>query len=188
MDNVKTAKMTLTRVSSGISSQLSGQNGTLSYGSNVSAVAGFKMEQAKDDAGHAYDIVSVVGEVDVNDPASIIVEVFCKQDASFDEVDLEARYQDIPAGTSLEVASTESVYSIPRETLPNQSGLVSAIDTNVSPFDASLTLKLWITEPDALQAGSKVSLQMFSIEGGGGGLCRRRCWRRSTSISPTNLN
>ncbi len=161
--------MTLTRISSGMTSAFSGRTGTITYGSSVSAVAGYTIAVEESTNGMAYDVLTLYGEEDVEEPATVILEVEYEQSEAFEEVDLEARYKGIPEGTSIEVSSTAEDFSIRKQTLSKTSGLVSAVAMDVEPFKATLVLSLWITNPEGISSDSSVSLDMFSIDGSGGG-------------------
>lgn len=161
--------MTLTRISSGAVSQLSGRTGTIVYNSSVSAVAGYTIAGEETSDGMDYDVVTLYGEEEVEEPATVILEVDYEQLETFDEVDLEARYKGIPDGTSIEVKSAADGFNIRKQTLSKTSGLVSSVATDVEPFKTALTLSLWIEDPEALSSSSSVSLDVFSIDGSGGG-------------------
>lgn len=160
--------MTLTGVRSGLRIDAQGTSGTLSAGSSVSAVTGYAIAAKETNEGLSYDVVSVVADRQAQEPPTLAISVDYSQSVAISEVDLDLRYTDIPDGTSVQVACSETEFDISKQPISGSS-LIGSSGKGLGAFDSSIDLRLWITRPDALKTGASLTLSMSKIDGGDGG-------------------
>jgi len=163
-----TTSMTLTGVFSGLQMSMTASSGTIVIGNKASAQSGYSIAQQQTDQGKAFSVVTVADEADVVEPATVVVTVDYTQDIELDEVDLEARYTNIPDGTSLQIECSQSTFNISKQPISGSS-LISSIGKHVGPLEMSIAVKLWITRPTLLTKNSALTASLVSITGGGGG-------------------
>ena len=157
--------MQLTGVHSGLKIEASGQSGTLSGSSSVSGQNGYKVALKKSTEGVPYVELTVATKEDVADPPTLIVSVQYQQTIEIPEVDLDVRYNSIPQDTQMQVACSETQFSIARQGISG-SGLVGASGKDLGTFSSSIDLLLWIPRPGDLVSASSVSVNMSKIDSG----------------------
>jgi hypothetical protein len=160
--------MTLTGIYSGLTMNMSGNCGTILISAASAAKVGYKLSRKQTGEGKGYDVVTMDSEPDVKDPPNLIINVYYDQQTEMNEVDLEVRYTDIPSGTSVEVDCSEQTYNIGKQAISGSS-LISSIGKNIGPFNATIAMKLWITDPKAIKKTSALTLSMSEIGSGGSG-------------------
>ena len=166
MANSDTA-MTLTGVYSGLKINMTGSSGTSATAAAASAQTGYKITSEETTDGKTYNVISVAGTSGVQDPPSVVVTVDYSQESGYDEVDLDVKYTDIPAGTSLQVECSQAKFNISKQGISGSS-LVGSIGKDLGPFDSSIDIRLWITQPNSIKSSSALTLSMSKLEGSGG--------------------
>jgi hypothetical protein len=162
-----TTSMTLTGVSSGLQMSMMGRAGTISIANTtVAGEVGYAIAEQLD-KDKPYSVVTVAGRVDVVDPATVAASVYYTQEEGYDEVDLEARYTDIPNGTMLQVECSNATFNIPKQGIHGTS-YVASIGRNVGPIEMSIAVKLWIPESASLKKTAELTLAVVKIESGSG--------------------
>lgn len=160
--------MTLTGVYSGSKMEVAGSSGTISTATAATAQTGYRIATAETAEGKAYSIVSVVGEAGVTEPPSVVVAVTYSQKIQSAEIDLDVRYTNIPAGTSLQVACSETTFNISKQEISGSS-LIGSSGKELGAFETSIDIRLWITRPDLIAKNSALTLSMSKIGGDNGG-------------------
>lgn len=163
-----TTSMTLTGVFSGLQMSMTGSSGTIAIANAASAQSGYNIAQEETESGKAYSVVTVAGESDVVDPATVVVTADYTQETELAEVDLEARYNGIPDGTMVQIECSNPTFNIGKQPISGSS-LISSIGKNAGQIKMSITVKLWITQPALLTKSSTLTVSLVSITGSGGG-------------------
>jgi len=167
MAQESTTSIMLTGVSSGLQMSMMARAGTMSIVNTTSAGEIGYAITAQVEKEKSYPVVTVAGETDAVDPATVAVSVYYTQQEGYDEVDLEARFTDIPNGTMLQVECSNATFSIPKQGI-HGTGYVSSIGRNVGPIEMSIAGSLWLPESASLKKTAALTLALMKIEGGTG--------------------
>ena len=170
MNNVVTS-LTLTEFHSGLSSALQTTVGTISGSSTLTGTTGFTIsEETEKDL--TFNVVSLSGDVEVDDPATITIVALYTQDSVVTELDLDLRWADMPEGSQLAVTSSNGKLNVNRL---NVSGtdFFGVSEQDAQAGDMELKIEMWIKEPHALTANSAVTLTLASIESSNGGPAKK---------------
>ncbi|QJI28372.1 hypothetical protein HKK55_06480 [Pseudomonas sp. ADAK18] len=158
----------VTGIYSGLQIAATGTGGLVSVASTVSAQTGYAIARQMTSDGTPYAVLTAANTQPATDPASLVVGAHYEQTVTYDELDLEVRYTDIPAGTQVSVEATNSKLAISRQAI-NGTSLVGTQSENQEAFTMDLSLSLWVTSPDTLKKTSAVTLSLSSIASGSGG-------------------
>jgi hypothetical protein len=159
--------MTLAGIYSGLKLSSTCSSGTISFTASKSGRTGYKISTGETSDGKTYDIIALTSDLDADDPPSLVVGTNYSQTVEIAEVDLEVRYTDIPAGTSLQVVCSEKSLSISKQGISGSS-LIGSSAKKLQPLEATIDLNLWITATEAIQPTSALTLNLSKIEGGSG--------------------
>lgn len=166
MSDVNTT-LTLTGFHTGLSSALQTTVGTISGGSSMNGSTGFTI--SKEQGGDlTFSVVSLTGDVDVVDPATITIGALFTQDARISDLELELRWSDIPAESEIAVQSSTGDLTVNRRSMSGD-GNFSVSAQPAKAGETEFAIATWIKRPEALTANSAVTLTLSSLEGGGGG-------------------
>ena len=166
MSEVETT-LTLTGFRNGLSSTLNTSVGTISGGTTLTGTTGFAIsEETEKDL--TFNVVSLTGNVEVDDPATVAVVALYTQDQQIAELDLDLRWADMPDGSELAISSSTGKLNVSRRNISGSDSF-GVFDKKAPAGDTVFTIEIWIKNPDALTADSKVTMILSSIKGGGGG-------------------
>ncbi len=168
MDNTDNTSMTLTGLFSGLTLDFAARSGVLASGATVKALTGYDIRRETTANGKPFDAISIKNSEDDTDPPSVVLSVHYTQDEGYDEVDMGVRFEDIPDGTEVEVSTDLSKLTIDRRSIDGSS-LVAVTGRDLGPISTAMHLRLWFERPDDIKPGSKLSLTMSRVDGGGGG-------------------
>lgn len=160
--------MVITGLCSGLTMSLGGAVGTVVSYTTLSGLSGYEIAQKETSDGKSYDALTIVNEPKAEDPPSVKLSLLFTSDVSFEELDLELRYNDIPVETEAQVASSVPSLSISRQNITGSS-LIGSSTTDLDPTEITLDVMLWIAKPDELSRGSDITVALSKIEGGSGG-------------------
>lgn len=166
MSDVETS-LTLTTLQTGLRASVATTFGTISGSSSLSANTGFNISEVED-KGLTYQVVSLSGEAEVEDPPFATIDALYTQSETIDELDLDLRWTDMPKGSELQIVSSTGNLNVNRRDV-SRSGNFGISEKRACAGDTVLKIALWISDPQALNANSKVTMTLASIEGGGGG-------------------
>jgi hypothetical protein len=167
MDISNDASMTVQNISGGVTLGLSGRSGLNELAYKKSALSGYNIENDITSEDVEFQTITVIGSDKEDDPADILIIVSYVQSTAYPEVDLDLKFKDIPNGTSVEVDSSNSTYSISKQAISG-SNLIGKVGMDQGELDITISLKLWVTNPSALVKDSNLSLMMSRIKGGSG--------------------
>jgi hypothetical protein len=159
--------LALTGVYSGLKIDAAASSGTLAASAAVTARTGYRIAKAVDNEGNSYIIVTVDDEKDVLDPPTLVFASDYAQQIEIAEVDLDIRYTDVPQGTALQVACSETGFDISRQTISG-TGLVGSSGKDLGAFSTSIEVRLWLPPAAALKPSSALTLNISKIQGGVG--------------------
>ncbi len=167
MSDVNTS-LALTGFHSGLSSTVQTTVGTISGGSYLTGTTGFTVSKEDSDEGKPFDVVSLTGDVEVEDPATITIEALYSQDSKLSELDLDLRWAGIPDDSELSVVSSTGNLNVSRRGFSG-TGNYGVPDKPAKPGNTGLKIDIWIKKPHDLTADSALTLKLVSVEAGGGG-------------------
>jgi hypothetical protein len=145
MTDLKQSLLSLTSVGGGIAIQSSVRAFGESSSDAVSRICGFDLREGTS-GDVAYPVVTLTGETR-SDAPDLVVSLRYDQTESFDEVDLNLKWQGMPAGTSAELESSFEGFRVQRMTLDGSSGSTGRLVKTRQPIQATMTLRLWLREP-----------------------------------------
>ncbi|WP_415401504.1 hypothetical protein [Tateyamaria sp. SN3-11] len=175
--------MTLTGIHAGLTLDFAARSGVLASGATVKALTGYEITSEQPATGKPYDVITIANDEDETDPPSLVVSVYYTQDEAYEEIDMGVRFEDIPKGTELEVASDEAKLNIGRKAISGSS-LVAATGSNLGEFSTAIHMRLWFERPDEIESGSKLSLTMSRVDGDGGGPVKKIIMEQIALVLP----
>lgn len=168
MNETPKTSMTLQNLSSGLTMNLTAASGIIRKDTVISALSGYDISKGKDSHGLIFDIVSITGNTQEQDPPSIAIGLYYEQDETVSELDLDINFTDIPDGTETAVECSKPEFNISRQPISGSS-LIGSHGDNLEAFEMTVVVKLWIAAPDQLRKTSSLELTMSKIDGTSGG-------------------
>lgn len=142
---------------------MSAASGLLRIKSETSALAGYGLETKTGSDKVPYTVVTLASQKNPADPPALKLSANYSQNIDLDEVDLDLRFNAIPKGTEIELASSEQALRIPRQPISGK-GVVGAPGIDLGTFSSDLDLSLWVKDPDGLTTSSTLELSFSKID------------------------